>query len=127
MKKDENIDQMIKEALSQDEQELFNSYEEQNVIQMIGGLFQGKMKWLNVLTIIMQLIMMSFAVYCGYRSYVAVETIAMFQFGFGAFVLMLAVTILKLYHIMEMNKNAVIREVKRVELQISILASKLKD
>ncbi|MFK7954025.1 MAG: DUF6768 family protein [Ekhidna sp.] len=127
MKQNENIDELIKEALTDDEQVLFNSFEEQNVLQKFGGLFQGKMKWLNTLTFIIQFVMTVFAFYFGYRFFTAVDTIQMIQFGAGVMLLMIAISMLKLFHIMEMNKNATIREIKRMELQLSLLASKLKD
>lgn len=124
MNKNEEIDQMIKEALSEDEIALFNSYDEQNLFQKFGGLFQGKMKWINTMTLIVQFIMFGLAIYCGYRSFYAIDTIQMIQFGAGAFFLMMAVTALKFFQFMEIHKNEVIREIKRVELQVSLLASR---
>ncbi len=125
MKTNNEIDQMIKEALSADELDLFNTYEEQNVLQKFGGLFQGKMKWVNVMSVVFQFVIFGIAIYCGYRAFYAVDNTQMLQFGIGAFLAMMAVSFLKMYHFMEMNKNAVIRELKRVELQVSILANKL--
>lgn len=124
MKNDE-IDQMIKEALTEDEKALFNTYDEQNMLQMFGGLFQGKMKWLNAMTVVVQVIMFGFAIYFGYRFFGTTDVVEMIQFGSGCFFTMLAVSMLKMFHFMEMNKNATIREIKRMELQISILANKL--
>ncbi len=125
MKKNDEIDQLIKEALSEDERALFNTYDEQNILQKFGGLFEGKMKWLNAISMAAQFIMFGFAVYCVYRIFVAQDNTEMIQFGIATFVLMMAVTGIKFFHFMEMNKNAVIREIKRVELQVSMLASKL--
>lgn len=127
MKKNQDIDLLIKEALTADEQELFNSYDEQNIVQKFGGLFQGKMGFLNGLAMVFQFIMFGVAVYLGYRFFNTTETMEMIQFGLGTLILMMAVTAIKFYHFMEINKNTVIREVKRMELQLSILASKLKD
>ncbi|MEQ9305007.1 MAG: DUF6768 family protein, partial [Marinoscillum sp.] len=61
MKKNDEIDQMIKEALSEDEKELFNTYDEQSMFQMLGGLFQGKMKWLNAGILIVQFVFFGLA------------------------------------------------------------------
>ncbi|WP_421763705.1 DUF6768 family protein [Ekhidna sp.] len=124
MKKNDEIDQMIKEALSEDEKELFNSYDEQGMLEMFGVLFHGKMRWLNGLTFVIQLIMLGFAVYFGYRFFGTTETIEMLQFGAGFFTMMMGVSMIKIFHFMEMNKNATIREIKRMELQLSILANK---
>lgn len=125
MKKNDEIDQMIKEALSDDERELFNTYEEQGMFQMLGGLFQGKMKWLNAGILIVQFVFFGLAVYSGYRLFSASEVAEMIQFGAALAFLLMAIGMLKLFQFMEMHKNAVIREVKRVELQVSMLANKL--
>lgn len=124
--KNEDIDQLIAQALSEDEAALFQSYEEQNLFQMFGGLFQGKMKWLNAMTVVVQAIMFGFAIYFGYLFFGATEVAEMIQFGAAFFLLVMAVSMLKLFHIMEMNKNANIREIKRLELQVSLLAGKMK-
>lgn len=125
MKQNNEIDQMIKEALSQEEQELFNSYEEQDMFGMIGGLFQGKMKWLNAITVVIQIALVGFAVYFGYKFFTAESMLEMVRFGGIFFTLLIAMTTLKIFHMMEMNKNSITREIKRVELQVSVLAGKL--
>ena len=126
MKKNEEIDQLIKEALSADEKELFDTYDEQNLLQMMGGLFRGKLWWLNTLTIIVQFVVFGFCIYFTYRFFTASETSELIQFGLGIVVTMISITYIKVFHLMEMNKNATIREMKRLELQISILSSTLK-
>lgn len=126
MKKNEEIDQMIKDALTEDEIALFNSYDEQGMFEMIGGLFRGKMKWLNGLTAVIQLAILGSAIYFAFRFFGTAESIEMIRYGAIFFLLMIAMTTLKIFHMMEMNKNATIREIKRMELQISILANSLK-
>ncbi|WP_424962575.1 DUF6768 family protein [Ekhidna sp.] len=126
MKKNEEIDQMIKEALSEDEKELFNTYDEQSMFQMLGGLFQGKMKWLNAGILIVQFVFFGFAVYCGYRLLSTSDAAEMIPFGVGLMFLLMAIGMLKLFQFMEMHKNATIREIKRLELQVSVLVKSLK-
>ncbi|MEQ8907018.1 DUF6768 family protein [Ekhidna sp.] len=126
MKKNDEIDQMIKEALSEDEKELFNTYDEQSMFQMLGGLFQGKMKWLNAGILIIQFVFFGLAVYCGYRLLSTSDVAEMIPYGVGVMFLLMAIGMLKLFQFMEMHKNATIREIKRLELQVSVLAKSLK-
>ena len=126
MKKNDEIDQMIQEALSDDEKELFNTYDEQGMFQMLGGLFQGKMRWLNVGVLLVQFAFLGLAVYCGYRLFSTSEVGEMIQFGAGLAFSLMAIGMLKLFQFMEMHKNATIREIKRLELQVSVLAKSLK-
>ncbi len=125
MKNNQDIDQMIKEALTEEERELFNNYDEQDVFGMIGGLFQGRMKWLNVITAIMQITMLVFAFYFAYCFFQTDVLTEMIRFGSFFFTLLIVITTLKIFHMMEMYKNASIREIKRMEFQVSLLANKL--
>ena len=123
----EEIDRLIEQALTEEEAAFYHKLDEQNIFGMIGGLFQGKMKWLNILTLIIQLIMLAAAVYCGIGFFNAADPVQAIQFGAGVFFFMIAIGTLKMFHIMEMNKNATIREIKRMELQVSVLAGRLKE
>ena len=56
----EDIDKLIKETLTKKKQSFIDELDEQNVFQMIGGLFQGKNKWMMILMNIMTLIFFGF-------------------------------------------------------------------
>ena len=117
---------MITEALSEDEKELFNTYDEQGMFQMLGGLFQGKMRWLNAGILIVQFALAGLAFYCGYQLFNTSEVTEVIQFGAGLVFPLMGIGLLKLFQFMEMHKNATIREIKRLELQVSVLAKSLQ-
>ena len=52
----EDIDKLIKDTLTQEEAKFYDELEEQNVLQMVGGLFTGKNKWIMYMMNIMTLI-----------------------------------------------------------------------
>ena len=125
MKKHEEIDQLIRQALSEEEAKFYDELEEQNLPQMMGGLFQGKMKWITIMTMVIMLFLFAGAVYCGVRFFQTEDLKEMIVWGAGSFLLMFAVSFLKLFHWMQMDKNAIMREIKRMELQMAALNSKL--
>ncbi|MEQ9591631.1 MAG: DUF6768 family protein [Cyclobacteriaceae bacterium] len=125
MKKHEDIDVLIKEALSEEEAKFYDELEEQNLSQMVGGLFQGKMKWVTVMTFIVMPVLFAFAVYCGIQFFNAQGMREMMLWGAGAFFLLNAVSYVKLFNWMQMDKNAILREIKRMELQLAALNKKL--
>lgn len=121
---DNKIDQLIKEALEEKDQQVYDSLSEQNLFQMVGGLFSGKLRWLMVMINIIMVLWFIAFVYC-LVNFLKVEDIAlMIKYGAGAFASLIAVTLLKLFAWMQMDKNAILREIKRVELQISLLNTK---
>ena len=125
MKKHEKIDVLIKKALSEEEKKFYDELEEQNLPQMVGGLFQGKMKWITVMTFIVMPILFALAVFCGIQFFEADGTREMMVWGAGAFFLLNAVSYVKLFNWMQMDKNAILREIKRMELQLAALNKKL--
>ncbi len=123
----EEIDRLIEQALTEEEAKFYHKLDEQSLPEMVGGLFTGKMKWLNVLTMFMQILWFICAVYFAIRFFNTTDVAEMLKFGAIAFFSIMAVGMLKLFHWMEMNKNVLIREIKRMELQVSLLAGKLKE
>ncbi len=123
----EEIDRLIEKALTEEEAEFYHKLDEQGLPEMVGGLFTGKMKWLNVLTLIIQLAWFVCAVYFAIKFFNTTDIVQMMKFGAIAFFSMIAVVMLKLFHWMEIHKNALIREIKRMELQVAVLAGRLKE
>lgn len=115
----EQIDKIIYEALSKEEAEFYDQLGEQNIIDMTLGVFQGKNKNLYILTFIMAFLLFGAVVYCGVQFYEA-ETVKemLVYIGIGFFC-MTGVMGIKMWHWMQMNNNAILRELKRLELQIA--------
>ena len=120
----EDIDKIIKETLTQEEAKFYDDLEEQNVLQMFGGLFSGKNKWLIILMNIVQILFFVLFIRCAIMFFEATETNDLIRWGTYGFATLLAQGMLKMFSWMQMDKNALLREIKRLELQISSLASK---
>lgn len=121
----EDIDKLIKETLTQEEAKFYDELEEQNVLQMIGGLFQGKNKWLLLVMNIIILIFFGLFIYCLVQFFNVSETKDLLKWGFGSVLFLFGVSMLKIFAWMQMDKNALIRELKRLELQVSSLSGRM--
>ena len=125
MKKDmEKIDEMIKEALTQEEAQFYDDLGEQNVLEKFGGLFKGKMGWLAVIMNIVNLLFFGLMVYCLIQFLDTNVSSELIKWGVGLFVCLVFMGMLKLYMWMQMDKNDILRELKRLELQISAMSHK---
>ena len=118
------IDEMIKQALHEEDRETFDSLGEQNLFQMVGGLFSGKLKWLMILINVVMVAFFIGFIYCLVKFLKADDIKMMITYGAGAFTAIIAVTMLKLFAWMQIDKNAILREIKRLELQVSLLSNK---
>jgi len=123
----EDIDKLIKETLSQEEAKFYDELEEQNVFEMVGGLFQGKNKWIMILMNLMTLVFFGLFVYCTVQFFNTNETNEMLKWGIGGLVFLFGVSMLKVFAWMQMDKNAILREMKRLELQVSSLSGKINE
>ncbi|WP_299765823.1 DUF6768 family protein [uncultured Dokdonia sp.] len=123
----EEIDLLIKEALTEEETTFYDSLDEQNVFQMLGGVFEGKNKWIIIMMNIVSFIAIGFFVYCIIRFFNTDITNELIKWSIGGIFCMLIVSMLKLFIWMQMDKNSIIRELKRLELQVSTLSSKLQE
>ena len=123
----EEIDQLIKDTLSKEEAAFYDSLEEQNVFEMIFGLFKGKNAWFLIITNILTIIFLGLFVYCCIQFYNVNSVEELMKWGFGSFMLLLSLSMLKVYAWMQMDKNAILREMKRLELQVMSLSGKMSD
>lgn len=123
----EDIDKLIKETLTEEEAKFYEELDEQNVFQMIGGLFQGKNKWIMILMNFMTLIFFGLFIYCMIQFFESEATKDLIQWGVGTLIFLLGVSMLKIFAWMQMDKNALLREIKRLELQVSSLSGKISE
>jgi len=120
----EDIDKLIKETLTEEEARFYEDLDEQNLFDMVMGVFKGKNKWMYVYINIIQVLMFVAFVYCVVQFFEVKETNDLIKWGLGSFLAIFATTMLKLFTWMQMDKNAIIREIKRLEIQVSSLAAK---
>lgn len=125
--KEQNIDDLIRDALTKEEARFYDELGEQNLPEMIAGLFHGKMRWWTILSVIVQFVMFGFTIYFGIQFFKAEELREMMIWGAGGMTFFLAMSFMKLFHWLMMDKNAILREIKRLELQVATLAGRLKE
>jgi hypothetical protein len=117
-----NLDQAIRDALSiEDAKALEGSGAGQPLTRQLGDMFKGRLAWMNVIVWIAGFGAFGVLVYCGVRFVVAPDTREMLLWLAGAGLASLAVVMIKTYAWMELQKNAVLREIKRLELQVALM------
>ncbi|MGB5203283.1 DUF6768 family protein [Eudoraea sp.] len=121
-KKTEKIDELIKETLSKEEAAFYDELEEQNLMGKIGEVYKGKLGWLAAIMNVVHLLMFMAFVYCIVRFFNTENTNELIKWASAGFLSMIAMGMLKLFVWMQMDKNDILRELKRLELQIATLA-----
>ena len=119
-----DIDNLIKQTLSEEEAEFYNELDEQNALEMLGGVFRGKNRWIMILLNIVMVVVFAIFIYCLINFLKTDNTNELIRWGGGGFICLTSILMVKLFVWMQMDKNAILREMKRLELQMSSLAAK---
>ncbi len=120
------IDEKIQEALSQEESELANSMRgERPLGEMITEAFRSRHRWLHITSFIMPMLFVAAACVFAYQFFVAQTTQAMIGWATGFLWAVTATGIFKIFFMMELNKNSLTREIKRLELELAALSRQL--
>jgi hypothetical protein len=118
----DNIDELIKQALSEEESEILERLgEEQSIFEQLLTNFQGKMKWMSMYIAFMILVFFIISIYCLIEFLNAEDLRMMMLWGAGMGASFLTVGMLKMWQWMQMDKNSLMREIKRLEIHIAAL------
>lgn len=121
--KDEKIDELIKEALSKEEAKFYDELGEQSLIGKLGGVHKGKTGWLASVMTVMHIVIFVVFVFCTVRFFNTEVTNELIIWASAGFLCMIFMGMMKLYIWMQMDKNDILRELKRLELQVSVLTN----
>ena len=122
------LDKKIQEALRAEDAELFKDFaEEPSVFEMLMETCRGRHRWLNILGAFWTLVFLVLGVVAAVKFFSAEGTRDIVMWAAACIVCVSAVSMLKIWYFLEINKNATTREIKRLELQIARLAARIKD
>jgi len=119
-----DIDELIKETLTQEEAKFYDDLEEQNIFQMIFGIYSGKNSWLVKIITFVHASFIGFFIYCAIQFFNTDVTNELIKWSVFGILSIVVASMFKMYTWMQMDKNALIREIKRLELLVSSLNSK---
>ena len=121
-----DLDKAIREGYSDEDAELMQRLAaDPSLTRQVLSAFQGPFGALNVLSVFVTLALVIGGAYCVWRFVGAADVRNMLVWGGGAALALSAVSMIKLWFWMELQRNATVREIKRLELQVSRLAARL--
>lgn len=122
------LDDKIREALRKEDAELFKEFDEEpSVFEMLMETCRGRHHWLNLLGAFWTMVFLVLGILAGINFFQADGTRDIVMWAAACILCMSAVSMLKVWYFLEINRNAVTREIKRLELQIARLAGRIKD
>ena len=120
------MDRKILAALPPGEAELLGPLDEPSLWDQVKEMFRGKLWWASMLVLIGGLASWAFLVVSAIFFFRAEGVREMLAWAGGFGLSLIAVSLCRLWFWLIMHRNAVVREVKRVELLVARLPSRLK-
>ncbi len=119
-----DLDYMIEEALDAEERELLRSLDEPGFFTQAFGVFGGRTGWANMVMMIAQGVLFVAGVWAAWHFFGAGDPVTQLRWGLPAAVALILATMIKMALLPRMESNRLIRELKRIELQIAHLAKR---
>ena len=114
------FDDAIKDALSKEEAAFLAGLEQEpGAIQQMVGVFQGPLSRFYVLFLIFAVATGIFGVYAGWRFAISTDLRPLFHWGALTGFCLVVLAVVRVLFFMQMNTNRVLREMKRLELQVA--------
>ncbi len=118
-----NVDDLIDEALDAEERELLRSIgDEPGFVERMLGMTGPEIVWMVWVMMIFQTLMFVAGLYAAWMFFEAGDPVTQLRWGLPAVVLMLMALLVKLAVPPAIQTKRLMRELKRIELQIASLA-----
>lgn len=116
---DKDIDDLITEALDAEDRELLGRHAHQpGFFSQALGVFSGSMGWVMAVVMLMVFVFLALMIWTGLEFFRAEDTIMALRWGLGSVVTIQILLFLRGVLFQQILTNQVLREVKRLELQV---------
>jgi hypothetical protein len=117
------VDDLIARGLSAEDRDLLARHSEPGYVSQAFGLFRGSWSWVMWLVNISAALSFLAAIYALWQLYAANEVLAAVKWGVAGLLLFQFTALGKTFMGSHLEANRLLREIKRVELQMSLLRS----
>jgi hypothetical protein len=122
-----DLDHAIRESLSAEDAALFDRFgADQALHRQVLATFEGRLRWFNVAGWIAGFVLFGVACVLAWRFVQAQDLGEMLRWGAASALAFAGLALIKVWFWLELQKNAIVREVQRLEVQVASLAAQLR-
>jgi hypothetical protein len=122
-----DLDQAIRQSLSAEDAALLDRLgADQALHRQVLATFEGRLRWFNVAGWIAGVALFGVACVLTWRFVQAEDLRDMLRWGAASALAFAGIALVKVWFWLELQKNAIVREVKRLEVQVASLAAHLR-
>ena len=121
------LDDKIREALRAEDADILEALDDEpSVLERVMETFRGRNRWLTFYVMFWGTAFFAASIFAAVKFFKAQDTRDQIMWAAVAIICWTTVYAIKVWYWLDMNKNSVTREIKRVELQIARLAARMK-
>jgi hypothetical protein len=122
-----DVDQAIRQSLSAEDADLLERLgADQALHRQVLATFEGQLRWFNAAGWLAGLVLFGVACAMVWRFMHAQDVRDMLLWGAASALAFAGIALIKVWFWMELQKHAIVREVKRLEVQVASLAAQLR-
>lgn len=114
-----DMDELIDEALDAEERELLRALDEPGFFSQAFSVFRGLAGWMSIVMMIWQAAMFIAGVWAAWHFFEATDPVTQLRWGLPAAILLIFAAMFKMALMPRMESNRLLRELKRLELQLA--------
>lgn len=120
-----DLNKRILDAMRNSKDDLVATDDDAGLFKLIGLSFRGQFRYTVMFVMLLVVVFVSLAAYCAWQMLATPDVGNKVEWLAGLLVSVIIVGLLRLWYFMELNRLSIVREVKRVELQVALLAERL--
>jgi len=121
-----DFDQAIRQSLSAEDAKLLDRLAADEALhRQVLNTFAGQLRWFNAAGWMAGIVLFGVACILAWRFLHAQEVGDMLRWGAASALAFAGVALIKMWFWLELQKNVIVREVKRLEVQVASLAAQL--
>jgi len=119
------LDDAIHGALTEEDKEFLAQFEkEPTSVEQMFGVFRGPFAWIYVAFLTAAVVLAPIGLFSIWKFLTVSEMRPLFYWGAAAGAILLVLSVVRIVFFMQLNTNRLLRELKRLELQVARLAAK---
>ncbi len=117
----------IRQSLSAEDAELLDRFgADQSLHRQVLATFAGQLRWFNAAGWVAGAVLFAVACVFAFRFWSAQDLREMLRWGAASALAFAGLALVKVWFWLELQKNAIVRELKRLEVQVASLATQLR-
>jgi len=122
----DQLDKMIRETLDDEDRKILDTIGwDQSSFDMVGDMFRGKIGFLNLTVIFGLLAWFGLGLFATWKAYNVTEIVDVVRWGLIAAVCLIGAAVAKINLLPSIQANRTLHAIKRLEMQVALLAAKL--